>query len=81
MFHAVFERQAPIPAGTWTMTATALSSSADLPVTLTADTVHTEVVVDSTGFGGTAPHGRGSPLPWLAGRRQPWCSSGPNRLQ
>jgi hypothetical protein len=38
---------APIPTGTWTMTATAPSSSADLPVTLMADTVHTEVVVDS----------------------------------
>jgi hypothetical protein len=38
---------APIPTGTWTMTATAPSTSADLPVTLTADTVHTEVVVDS----------------------------------
>jgi hypothetical protein len=82
---------APIPTGTWTMTATAPSSSAALPVTLVADTVHTEVVVDSkpgsiaienlldavgvgqppvggvgTGFGGTAPHGPGSPLPWAA---------------
>ncbi len=82
---------APIPTGTWTMTATAPSSSVALPVTLTADTVHTEVVVDSkpgsiaienlldavgvgqppvggvgTGFGGTASHGPGSPLPWAA---------------
>ena len=82
---------APIPAGTWTMTATAPSASAALPVTLAADTVHTEVVVEAksgsiaienlldaagsgqppvggagTGFGGTAPHGPGSPLPWLA---------------
>jgi hypothetical protein len=82
---------APIPTGTWTMTATAPSSSVALPVTLTADTVHTEVVVDAkpgsiaienlldavgvgqppvggvgTGFGGTAPHGPGSPLPWAA---------------
>jgi hypothetical protein len=38
---------APIPTGTWTMTATGSSSSAALPVTLTADTVHTEVVVDT----------------------------------
>jgi hypothetical protein len=82
---------APIPPGTWTMTATGRTASADLPVTLTADTVHTEVVVDtkpgsiaivnlldavgvgqppvggvSTGFGGTAPRGPGSPLPWVA---------------
>jgi len=82
---------AAIPTGTWTMTATAPSASAALPVTLTADTVHTEVVVDAkpgsiaienlldavgsgqppvgglgTGFGGTAPQGPGSPLPWLA---------------
>ncbi len=82
---------APIPPGTWTMTATGPSVSANLPVTLTADTVHTEVVVDTkpgsigienlldavgagqppvggvgTGFGGTAAHGPGSPLPWLA---------------
>jgi hypothetical protein len=82
---------APIPTGTWTMTATAPSTSTDLPITLMADTVHTEVVVDSkpgsiaienlldavgvgqppvggigTGFGGTAPRGPGSPLPWAA---------------
>jgi hypothetical protein len=83
--------QAPIPAGTWTMTATGSSANASLPVTLTAGTVHTEVVIAapgggieiinvtdaagagqaptggvSTGFGGTAPHGAGSPVPWLA---------------
>ncbi len=82
---------APIPPGTWTMTATGPSAAVNLPVTLTADTVHTEVVVTtkpgsigienlldavgvgqppvggvSTGFGGTAPHGPGSPLAWLA---------------
>jgi Domain of unknown function (DUF4397) len=84
-------RQTPIPAGTWTMTATGPSAKTSLPVTLTADTVHTEVVIStpsggieilnvtdaagagqaptggvSTGFGGTAPHPAGSPLPWLA---------------
>jgi Domain of unknown function (DUF4397) len=82
--------QAPIPAGTWTMTATGSSAKASLPVTLTAGTVHTEIVIAapgggieiinvtdaagagqaptggaSTGFGGTAPHPGGSPLPWL----------------
>ena len=80
---------APIPTGTWTMTATGPSANASLPVTLTAGTVHTEVVINaaggieilnvtdavgagqaptggvSTGFGGTAPHRAGSPLPWL----------------
>ena len=79
-----------IPAGTWTMAATGPSDQASLPVTLTGNTVHTEVVLDgsngleilnltdaagvgrppaggvATGFGGTAPHGPGSPLPWLA---------------
>ena len=84
-------RQTSIPTGTWTMTATGSSAKASLPVTLTADTVHTEVVIStssggieilnvtdaagagqaptggvSTGFGGTAPHPAGSPLPWLA---------------
>jgi uncharacterized protein DUF4397 len=83
--------QTPIPAGTWTMTATGSSANASLPVTLTAGTVHTEVVIAapgggveilnvtdaagagvapsggvSSGFGGTAPRGAGSPLPWLA---------------
>jgi len=81
---------APIPTGTWTMTATGPSAKASLPVTLTAGTVHTEVVIStasgieilnvtdavgagqtptgsvSTGFGGTAPHPAGSPVPWLA---------------
>ena len=81
----------PIPVGTWTMTAaTAGSVKASLPVTLTADTYRTVVVLDGpngtvsilpltdavgaesavggvgTGFGGTAPHGPDSPLPWLA---------------
>jgi hypothetical protein len=82
--------QVPIPTGTWTMTATGPSSNTSLPVTLTAGTVHTEIVIAapgggieiinvldaagagqaptggaSTGFGGTAPHPAGSPLPWL----------------
>jgi hypothetical protein len=89
---------APIPPGTWTMSATSLDAKpgagteadATLPVTLMAGSVYTEVVADGsngleilslldaagsgqpaaggvdTGFGGTAPHGPGSPLPWLA---------------
>jgi hypothetical protein len=82
--------QATIPPGTWTMSATGPSAKTSAPVTLTAGTVHTEIVIDapgggiqivnltdaagagqaptggvSTGFGGTAPHGAGSPLPWL----------------
>jgi hypothetical protein len=81
---------ATIPAGTWTMSATGPSAKTSLPVTLTGNTVHTEVVLDgsngleilnlvdaagtgqpptggaNTGFGGTASHGPGSPLPWLA---------------
>ena len=80
---------APIPPGTWIMTATGPTAKASVPVTLVADTVHTEVVLDqpggievvnlldaagaqppaggvNTGFGGTVPHGPGSPLPWLA---------------
>ena len=81
---------ATIPAGTWTMSATGPSAKTSLPVTLTGNTVHTEVVLDGsngleilnltdaagagqpptggagTGFGGTAPHGPGSPLPWVA---------------
>lgn len=81
---------APIPPGDWTMTATGPSARAALPVTLTASTVRTEVVVDGpsgvnilnltdavgagqppaggvgTGFGGTAPQGAASSLPWLA---------------
>ena len=82
--------QATIPPGTWTMSATGSSAKASMPITLTAGTVHTEIVIAapgggiqivnltdaagagqaptggvSTGFGGTAPHGAGSPLPWL----------------
>ena len=82
---------APIPPGTWTMTAiVGGSTKASLPVPLAADTVHTMVVLDgtngleivdlvdaagagqppaggvTTGFGGTAGHGPGSPAPWLA---------------
>jgi len=81
----------PIPPGTWTMSAaTGGSVKASLPVTLTANTYHTVVVLDGpantvsilpltdavgaqpavggvgTGFGGAAPHGPRSPLPWLA---------------
>jgi Domain of unknown function (DUF4397) len=84
----------PIPPGPndgWTMTATGSTAKASLFVPLTADTVHTEVVLATsgggievvnlldaagadqppvggaaTGFGGTAPHSPGSPLPWLA---------------
>jgi hypothetical protein len=83
--------QAPIPSGTWTMSATSGNTKATLPVTLAAGTVHTEIVISapgggikivnltdaagagqaptggvSTGFGGTASHGTGSPLLWLA---------------
>jgi hypothetical protein len=82
---------AHIPAGTWNMSAaTGGNVKAILPVTLTANTYHTVVVLDGpsdtvsilpltdavgaqsavggigTGFGGTASHGPGSPLPWLA---------------
>lgn len=81
---------ATIPAGTWTMSATGATAKTSLPVSLVANTVHTEVVLDGangleivnlqdavgsgqppaggagTGFGGTAPHAPGSPLPWLA---------------
>jgi len=42
---------APIPPGTWTMTATGSSAKASLPVALTADTVHSELVLDTTGGG------------------------------
>jgi hypothetical protein len=37
--------QAPIPAGTWTMSATSPTATSSLPVTLTAGTVHTEIVI------------------------------------
>ena len=82
---------APIPPGTWTMTAiVGGTTKASLPVPLGAGTVHTMVVLDgtngleivdlvdaagagqppaggvTTGFGGTAGHGPGSPVPWLA---------------
>ncbi len=43
--------QAPIPAGTWTMSATGPSAKASLPVTLTAGTVHTEIVIAAPGGG------------------------------
>ncbi len=43
--------QAPIPPGTWTMSATAPSANTSLPVTLTAGTVHTEIVIDAPGGG------------------------------
>ncbi len=80
---------APIPPGTWTMTATGTSAKTSEPVTLVAGSVHTLVILDgasgleivdledaagvgnmpagavSTGFGGTAGHGPGSPVPWL----------------
>jgi Domain of unknown function (DUF4397) len=80
-----------IPEGTWAVTAaTGGSVKASLPVTLTANTYHTVVVLDGpnntvsilpltdavgaqsavggvgSGFGGTASHGPGSLLPWLA---------------
>lgn len=40
-----------IPPGTWTMTATGSSAKASRPVTLTAATVHTEIVLDTAGGG------------------------------
>ena len=43
--------QAPIPSGTWTMSATGPSAKTSLPVTLTAGTVHTEIVIDAPGGG------------------------------
>ena len=43
--------QVPIPTGTWTMTATGPSSNTSLPVTLTAGTVHTEIVIAAPGGG------------------------------
>ena len=81
---------APIPAGTWTMSATGTSAHYSTQITLVPGTVHTELVYDTpsgiqienledaagsgqppvggvgTGFGGTAGHGPGSLLPWLA---------------
>ena len=41
----------PIPPGPWTMTATGSSAKGSLPVTLTAATVHTELVLDTAGGG------------------------------
>jgi serine/threonine protein kinase/WD40 repeat protein len=43
--------QAPIPSGTWTMSATGPNAKTSLPVTLTAGTVHTEIVIDAPGGG------------------------------
>jgi serine/threonine protein kinase len=43
--------QATIPPGTWTMSATGPSATTSLPVTLTAGTVHTEIVIDAPGGG------------------------------
>ena len=43
--------QAPIPSGTWTMSATGPSAKTSLPVTLTPGTVHTEIVVAAPGGG------------------------------
>ena len=43
--------QAPIPAGTWTMTATGPSAKTSLPVTLTDGTVHNEIVISKPGGG------------------------------
>ncbi|HEV2254068.1 MAG TPA: protein kinase [Streptosporangiaceae bacterium] len=43
--------QATIPAGTWTMTATGPSAKTSLPVSLTAGTVHTEIVISKPGGG------------------------------
>jgi len=40
---------ATIPVGTWTMSATGATAKASLPITLTADTVHTEAVVQKAG--------------------------------
>jgi len=37
---------AAIPQGTWTMTATGTSAKASSPITLTAGSVHTEIVID-----------------------------------
>jgi WD40 repeat protein len=44
-------RQVAIPAGTWTMTATGPGAKTSLPVTLTAGTVHTEIVIAAPGGG------------------------------
>jgi WD40 repeat protein len=44
-------RQKPIPAGTWTMTATGPSAKTSLPVALTDGTVHNEIVISKPGGG------------------------------
>jgi serine/threonine protein kinase/WD40 repeat protein len=41
----------PIPPGVWTMTATGPSAKTSLPVTLTAGTIHTEIVISKPGGG------------------------------
>ena len=43
--------QVPIPAGTWTMTATGPSAKTSLPVALTDGTVHNEIVISKPGGG------------------------------
>ena len=43
--------QVPIPTGTWTMSATGPTENTSLPVTLTAGTVYTEIVVAAPGGG------------------------------
>jgi Domain of unknown function (DUF4397) len=82
--------QVAIPAGTWTMTATGSSAKMSLPVTLTAGTVHTEVVIAAPGGGieilnvqdataGMAPTGGvaagfGGSSPHPAGSPLPWLA-------
>ena len=79
---------APIPTGTWTMTATGPSANASLPVTLTAGTYHTEIVIqtasgidiinvtDAAGAGqaptGGVSSGLGGTAPHPAGSPVPW---------
>jgi Domain of unknown function (DUF4397) len=81
---------APIPPGTWTMTATGPSAKASLPITLTASTVRTEVVVDgpsgidivnltdASGAGtppvGGVPTGLGGTAPQGAASLLPWLA-------
>jgi Domain of unknown function (DUF4397) len=82
--------QTPIPPGTWTMTATGSSANASRSVTLTAGTVHTEVVIAAPGGGieilnvqdaaaGVAPTGGvgagfGGTSPHPAGSPLPWLA-------
>jgi len=79
---------APIPTGTWTMTATGPTANASLPITLTAGTYHTEVVIeaasgieilnvtDAAGAGqaptGGVSTGLGGTAPHGAGSQLPW---------